>query len=117
MPTILVVDDERPMRLMLRRFLEPEGHEVYEAPNGAEALAVLQKHQVQVVFTDMAMPVMGGFALLQRMHTRFPDVKVVAMSTAAEILDLPAREMKIVCTLEKPFGREETLGALSMALQ
>lgn len=116
MATVLVVDDERPMRQVLRRFLEAEGHEVREAPNGAEALAVLQKHQIQMVFTDMAMPVMGGFALLQRMHTRFPDVKVVAMSSAEEILDLPAREMKIVCTLAKPFSREEALEALSQAL-
>ena len=51
------------------------------------------------------------------MSKRFPDVKVVAMSIAAEILDLPAREMKIVCTLEKPFSREEALEALSQALR
>jgi len=117
MATVLIVDDERPMRQVLRRFLEPEGHEVHEAANGAEALAVLQKHEIQIAFTDMAMPVMGGFALLQRMSQRFPDVKVVAMTSAAEILDLPAREMKVLCTLEKPFTKEDALEVLSQVLQ
>ncbi len=116
MANILVVDDEAPMRTVLRRFFEAAEHKVLEAPNGAQALAELQNETIDVAFVDMAMPVMDGLGLLRRMRERFPEVHVVAMSRAVEVLDLPQREMKIVGVLEKPFTRDEALEALAAAL-
>ena len=116
MARVLVVDDEPQMRHVLRRFLESDGHEVHEAANGAQALAVLQETNIQIAFVDMLMPVMDGMGLIRRMHERFPDTRVVAMSTATDILDLPGREMKIEQVLEKPFTRKEALNALERAL-
>ena len=117
MTRILVVDDELPLRHILKLFFEAEGHEVHEASNGAQALAILQKHPIPVAFVDLAMPVMDGFGLLRRMGRRFPNVKVVVMSGAVELLDLPEREMKITRVLEKPFTREEALAALAHVLR
>ena len=67
---ILVVDDDRTMRLLLRRALERDGYEVLEAPDGVQALTQFQSWSPDIVLMDAAMPELDGFAAcadLQRM--------------------------------------------------
>lgn len=66
MPHILVVDDEVSIREPLRGFLESLGHEVTEATNGLEALTLLTQRDFDLVITDVMMPKMNGFQLLER---------------------------------------------------
>ena len=63
---VLVVDDEDNMRQVTRRLLEHNGYRAIEAENGTVGMAQYVKHQseVQVVVTDLAMPVMGGPAFI-----------------------------------------------------
>ncbi|MCX6134349.1 MAG: response regulator [Ignavibacteriales bacterium] len=89
--TVLVVDDEEPLRDVLRRMLEEEGCGVLTASNGSEALKILQTHpdSISVVILDWMMPQMTGIELLRWMKTqrRIEHIPVIMLTA----LDDPAR--------------------------
>jgi PAS domain S-box-containing protein len=80
--TVLVVDDEEPIRATTRDLLEAHGYRVLEAANGAEAISAYAAHQAQVavVITDLMMPVMDGPATIQVLHRLAPRLPVIAVS-------------------------------------
>jgi PAS domain S-box-containing protein len=80
--TILIVEDEAPLRSLARRFLEGAGYTVLDAENGDAALACLEHHAapVDLVLTDLVMPGMGGRELAKRLSARFPKLKIVFTS-------------------------------------
>src|SRR5712691_1481966 len=69
---ILVVDDNKSIRFLLRNVLEPEGFEVVEAENGSDGLLRYQVEPTDLVITDMQMPVMGGLAMMRELQRTFP---------------------------------------------
>jgi threonine synthase len=72
--TILVVDDNLNDRRLIRRLLQRyKSYRVYEAHNGTEALAVAQEHKPDLIVTDLTMPDMDGFSLLQQLKAA-PDM-------------------------------------------
>jgi two-component system chemotaxis response regulator CheY len=110
--TLLIVDDSAMMRAMIKRvagLTELPIGEVYEAGNGAEALSILEAHAVDVVFTDINMPVMTGIELLREVSRRpeWSHIRRVIVSTdgsqarRAEGADLHAHAY-----VEKPFRPE-----------
>jgi two-component system chemotaxis response regulator CheY len=68
MSTILIVDDSATMRALVRQALEPDGHTVLEAAQGAAALAALEQTAVDLVITDVIMPEMDGLGLTRRLR-------------------------------------------------
>src|SRR6476661_4314210 len=81
MRTVLVVDDERDVRLSIRMLLEFYGYRVIEAANGAEALELLAQSTVSFVITDLHMPRMNGIEFLREVRTTAGvRPRVVAMS-------------------------------------
>jgi two-component system chemotaxis response regulator CheY len=83
---ILVVDDSGTMRGMIKRTLAISGldvGEVFEAANGIEALAQMDRHAISVVLLDINMPVMNGLQLLERIHDdpRLRGIPVIIAST------------------------------------
>lgn len=80
MAHILVVDDEAPLRGVLRRGLERQGHTVSEACEGAEALRVCRNAEVNLVLLDIYMPGKEGIETIRELHRDLPDLKIVAMS-------------------------------------
>ncbi len=60
-PLILIVDDDRAMRMLLRRVMEQEGYRVAEAPDGARAVEAFRELRPDIVLMDGVMPVMDGF--------------------------------------------------------
>jgi PAS domain S-box-containing protein len=80
--TILVVDDEVAIREVARRTLERFGYKVMLASNGAEAIGVYASHRgtIDLVLTDMAMPIMDGPALIIALKAVNPDVLIVGSS-------------------------------------
>ena len=79
---ILVVDDIELNREWLYDFLTGYGVDVVVAENGARALALLNEHTFDLVMTDQMMPVMDGWALLQRLRAGWPDLPVLLYSSA-----------------------------------
>ncbi|HET9268124.1 MAG TPA: response regulator [Vicinamibacterales bacterium] len=109
---VLIVDDSATMRALLYRVVGladlPIGA-IYQAPNGAEALKVLETHSIQAVFTDVNMPVMNGMELLREMAGRdeWKDILRVIISTdGSRLRREEARELKVSLYVEKPFRPE-----------
>lgn len=68
MPQILVVDDDRHQRLLLREILEEDGHRVREATDGSAALAAVQAQRPDLIILDINMPGLDGLQVLRRLH-------------------------------------------------
>ncbi|MBK8476928.1 MAG: PAS domain-containing protein [Opitutaceae bacterium] len=79
---VLVVDDEPAIRLVTQRTLETLGYRVFTAGDGAEALAVYAKHQqeIDLVLTDIMMPILDGEATIHVLKRLNPAVRIVAVS-------------------------------------
>jgi PAS domain S-box-containing protein len=79
---ILVVEDEGSVRAIIARTLRDEGYDVVEAPDGREALALLEEHggSIAIVLTDMVMPIMGGRELGEHLRRERPGLPLVYMS-------------------------------------
>ena len=115
---ILVVDDDPSIRSLVAEVLEDEGYEVQLAGNGAEALSVLQQSLPHAIVTDLMMPVMDGWELVetcQRMQ-RVARVPIVVMS-AAHGLTESAEKLGVRACLAKPFDLEVLVGAMDRLLR
>jgi two-component system cell cycle sensor histidine kinase/response regulator CckA len=111
---ILVVDDEAPMRDLLREILERAGFQVHTASGGREAREHAQRHPVDVVITDLAMPEEEGLEMIRTVRKEHRDFKIIAMSGAFgdEILQA-ARLLGADATLAKPITEEMLLQCIS----
>ena len=107
--TILVVDDEEPVRQLVSRHLRSLGYVVLEASDGNTALRVFDQHHgvVHLLLTDVVMPLMSGRELLDRICLRAPGTRVLFMSGYGQdvVLQHSGRQGKIPL-LTKPFSRD-----------
>jgi nitrogen regulation protein NR(I) len=108
MKQILVADDEPNLRRVLAAQLQREGYEVHAVADGAEAVAALDDHHIDVVITDLRMPKVDGMQLLQHVAAHHPDVPVI-MITAHGTVDTAVEALKLGAFdyVTKPFDREE----------
>ena len=112
---VLVVEDEEPLRAMIRRLLQREGYTVLEADNGAHALRLLEEasgRTVELVLTDVRMPLMGGRELAAALARSQPGLPVVLMSGFTAQL----REIQLIspnlALLPKPFRDHDLLATI-----
>src|SRR5512134_3037329 len=80
MAKILVIDDERPIRSLLRAVLESDHHQVFEAANGRLGLELYRERSVDLIITDLVMPEMDGFDFISELTRSTAQVKVIAMT-------------------------------------
>jgi two-component system response regulator CpxR len=120
MPNILIVDDEAPMRKMVRRVLEDAGHCVFEAGDGIEAGILASNTQIDLVITDVIMPNRDGVETLIRLRESNPEIKVVVMSGGGRRRNLDllgvAQEVGAAGTLAKPFRKSQLLTVIEECL-
>ena len=115
---ILVIDDEPPIRRLLRTGLGTQDYAVAEAADGAAGLAALGAGGIDLVILDLGLPDMAGHALLGTIRARYPDLPVVVLSSRGdergkvEALDLGADDY-----VTKPFGMNELLARIRAALR
>jgi len=118
--SILVVDDVRLDREILRHHLEAQGHQAELAENGQEGMEFLEKGMFDLVLLDIVMPVMDGYQVLERMksHPRLRHIPVIVVS-AVEDLESVVRciEMGAEDYLTKPFNRVLLSARISNCLQ
>lgn len=117
-PIVLLVEDEPAVRGLFAMCLRKDGYFVVEASNGAEALAIIeQTGRVDLVVTDVVMPVMKGTELAQRLREQFPTLRFIFVSGYVVHDELgPNAEL-----LQKPFLKGDLLkrvvAVLSPAIQ
>lgn len=112
MATVLIVDDDADIRISLRAVLRVGGHDVCEAANGQDALRAMFEHHPDVILLDVAMPVMDGFALLERIR-EFSDIPVVMLSARGEESDrVKGLRAGADDYIVKPYSNRELLARL-----
>ena len=107
--TILLVEDEAPLRVLAAESLKRLGYTVLQAGNGLEALAVADHHsgKIDVVVTDIVMPRMGGPELVEKLRQKRADVGVIFMSGYTEMAALENAKIGTdAILLNKPFSTE-----------
>lgn len=82
---ILVVDDEENARMALSKILTREGYDVTAAENGSEALNYLRERDVELIITDMNMPVMNGISFLRELNRTRPASNVIMITAYGEV--------------------------------
>jgi PAS domain S-box-containing protein len=112
---VLVVDDEAPIRKLAQKTLECFGYRVLLAANGADgaALYASRQHEIAVVITDMAMPVMDGPALIAALKAINPKVRIIGSSGLASGTGLSGNgDKRMQFFVAKPYSAETMLQAL-----
>lgn len=113
-PTVVVADDEAPLRKLLALTLERSGYHVLEARNGREAIDLCRRLQVDLLLTDLVMPEQEGLETIRQLRADLPHVRVVAMSGAfdGKFLNV-ARAFGADAVLQKPFDGRTVLATVS----
>jgi len=121
MARVIVIDDQEPIRRVVRRALEKEGHEVLEASDGEIGEQLLERSPADVVITDIFMPGQDGIVTLRQIRKRFPAVKVIVISggDSSGMLDLrqDAELLGAVKSLQKPFSAREIMDVVRDVLK
>lgn len=82
---VLIVDDERDIREILRMWFEEENYTVFEAENGKEAVKIQQKVSADVLICDLIMPVQEGIETISLFRQNYPGVGIIAISGGGKI--------------------------------
>ncbi|MEJ2761837.1 MAG: sigma 54-interacting transcriptional regulator [Gammaproteobacteria bacterium] len=115
---ILVVDDDREILQLLKKWLEGDGFEVVTVVSGEEALAEMEKARPNLVITDLFMGGMSGLDLLSRIHDNDPLLPVIMLSGQARIPDaVKATHLGSSAFLTKPVQKAEVLEHVRRALR
>lgn len=114
---VLVIDDEPPIRKLLRMGLATQGYQVIEAPNARKALELLAE-EPDIVILDLGLPDMQGMDLLRSIREKNDGVPVVVLSSRAdETAKVQALDFGADDYVTKPFGINELLARMRAALR
>ncbi|HEV8015355.1 MAG TPA: response regulator [Stellaceae bacterium] len=107
MAVIVVIDDNTPIRQMVRRILSKDGHEVIEAADGRVVRKLLEKHRPDLVITDIFMPNSDGIEVIRQTRNASPKTPIIAMTGSNPIREelylRAASELGADATIKKPF--------------
>jgi CheY-like chemotaxis protein len=119
MARILIADDEEPVRSLVARALQMDGHATITAQDGAEALDILssQRDRFDLLLTDIKMPIMDGIALALAAARDFPDLTILLMTGFADQRERASGLDAIVHdVITKPFSISDIRKAVTDAL-
>lgn len=117
MASVLIIDDDTSIRLVLRTALERTGYRVAEAANGAEGMQRYRTAPTDLVITDVFMPDQDGIETIQQLREEFPEVRILAISggavggTSGTLTD--ALLLGADATLAKPFTMDQLTRAVA----
>jgi len=117
MARILIVDDEEKIRHILSIMLKLKGHQTQEAQNGKEALDILEREPFDVIITDLRMPQMDGFQLLEHIKDTESPIPVIVITAYATIESaVEAMKKGAVDYITKPFDENQIVLAVEKAI-
>lgn len=113
--SILVADNETNIRELLYDVLTMNGHKVYCAENGTQALRTLSSQDIDVAYLDIRMPNGEGLTAFRRIRRMWPKLPIIMISgnDQRELIDETAGKGNHIC-IAKPFGINEIIGMLDM---
>lgn len=118
-PTILIIENEISNRILIERVLSTRGYRCVSASNGLEALNILDSEHVNLILTDLSMPVLDGYRTTQLIRARpgMEHIPIVAV-TAYALRDENEAAMHIGCNeyLIKPFKPRQLLEVVDRLL-
>ena len=114
---VLIVDDEPPIRKLLRMGLGTQGYHIIDAPNAKAALELMAA-EPDLVILDLGLPDMQGLELLRQIRQLREDVPIVVLSSRGdEVAKVEALDLGADDYVTKPFGMEELLARIRAALR
>ncbi|MDK2742474.1 MAG: response regulator [Nitrospira sp. BO4] len=119
MASILIVDDDAPIRALLRRILEEDGHQIREAANGHIGLMLYRDTPADLVITDMLMPERDGMDVTLALTQEFLDARVIALTKATGHYNFPnvAKLFGARRVIKKPFSSDEIRRVVRLTLE
>ena len=116
--SILVLEDEEPVRAMLVQALTEAGHDVHAAADGPAGLSKIEQGCFDVVLTDLALPQRSGLAVARSVKRASPQTRVVLITGWGHLLDPERlREHGVDLILVKPFRAERAIAVVGEALR
>ena len=115
--SILVVEDDDPVRAMLARLLRNQGYKVLQGTNAGDARTILETQSPDLVISDIVMPGESGIELRRDIASRWPGLPVILMSGYSA--DAPAEfaeRTPDTLFVQKPFAADQLLGLVSQLL-
>jgi CheY-like chemotaxis protein len=103
-PRVLVIDDDRGVRVFVCDVLEGLGYEADDAEGGVQGLEVLERHRYDIVITDLQMPNMSGWDVVEAVRGRLPTMPMIMISGFATEDDMRQAQAVGVPLLHKPFS-------------
>ena len=130
MANILIIDDEKDVRVVLKEVLRRAGYDVTLAANGREGLEKLAADGADMVITDVIMPGIDGVAMVQQIREARPDMPIIVISGGGNVAPMDYEPGAIStsaylasatiaganCTLTKPFERQALIDAVQELL-
>jgi len=115
---VLVVDDEAPIRNVLVRYLERNGHSVISADSGTEAIARLREGRFDLLVTDLGMPDVSGYRVAQAARDLCPAMPVIIATGWGETISPDrVRSLGATTVLSKPYSLDDLQRAIQVALK
>lgn len=116
--TLLIIDDEKPIRESLNRTLRQEEYQVRLAENGSQGLRYLETERIDLAVVDMVLPDWNGVELLKKIKAEWPEVEVLLV-TAYGTIEAAVEAMKYGAYdfLTKPFKQAQILNTIKKALE
>lgn len=118
-PVILLIDDEKPFRAVIKQVLTRAGYDVVEAANGVEGIHLFYEEPADMIITDIIMPEKEGIETIIELKKAHPQVKLIAMSGGGWYgtdIDFDMAKKLGARTLDKPFALQELLDVVSELL-
>ena len=115
--TILIVDDEISLRELSADYLRQKGYQTFQAENGIEALKILEKENIDLVLSDIIMPIMDGHVLAEKVKRLYPDIKIQLISGYMNPEEVPESNKELYETLlKKPVSASDLLQRVNQLL-
>ena len=117
MPKILIVDDEKMIRNVVKEYAEFEGYETAEAENGMEAVELCRKEDFDIIIMDIMMPRLDGYSAVKEIR-KTKQIPVIMLSARGEEYDkLFGFEIGVDDYVVKPFSPKELLARIKAVLK
>jgi len=121
MAKILIVEDDDEVRDVLKTLLQEEGHELFEASDGNQAIEQFRRIPADLVILDIVLPDKEGLETIIDLRRTHPNVKIMAMSgggrtSPQDYLDM-AKRLGAVEVIAKPFSIDDFLRSVNLTLK